>query len=123
MLIVKDSDRGYNPQRSSLSRAGHYWRSTLNTKTITDSTTIGEKDVGGLPAQITTDARAQALANTKAAAVEAEIKALPVERQRDILLDACQAFMVRHGANAAIIEDPAYSSIVHAVRVVQTAKG
>lgn len=95
----------------------------MNAKTNTDSMSLTDKDVGSISAALGTDARAQALANNKAAEQTATIQALPVEKQRDILLEACQAYMARHGANQTITEDPAYSSIVHAVRVVQVAKG
>lgn len=66
--------------------------------------------------------RAAALRNNAAAAADAEVKNLSVERQRDILLDAVQAYTARHGENTRINEDPMYAGLVQAQGVVQRAK-
>lgn len=66
--------------------------------------------------------RAAALKNNAAAAAEAEVKSLSVERQRDILLEAVQAYTGRHSDNVKITDDPMYSGLVSAASVVQRAK-
>lgn len=69
------------------------------------------------------DVRAAALANNRAAAVEADIRALSPERQRDILHDAAMAYLKRHEANPAMAEDPAWNDLAKAVATVTIAKG
>ena len=49
--------------------------------------------------------------------------ALSVERQRDILLNAIEAFVARNAGDEMLRTDPTFNDMTAAVTVVRTAKG
>lgn len=49
--------------------------------------------------------------------------ALSVERQRDILLSAIEAFVARNAGDEMLRTDPTFNDMTAAVTVVRTAKG
>ena len=65
----------------------------------------------------------QSVQATTQASVAQPKDALSVERQRDILLNAIEAFVARNAGNELLRTDPTFNDMTAAVTVVRTAKG
>lgn len=70
----------------------------------------------------TTGTTEQSTATTQASAEQPKA-ALSVERQRDILLNAIEAFVARNAGDEMLRTDPTFNDMTAAVTVVRTAKG
>lgn len=79
---------------------------------------LGEKTVNTK----TTSTTEQSAATTQASAAQPK-DALSVERQRDILLSAIEAFVARNAGDEMLRTDPTFNDMTAAVTVVRTAKG
>ena len=71
----------------------------------------------------TTSTTEQSVQVTTQANVAQPKVALSVERQRDILLNAIDAFAARNVSNELLRTDPTFNDMTAAVAVVRTAKG
>ena len=100
-LFATRPDRDGRHNRAS---AHHLGEKIVNTKT---TSTQGTQSV-----QVTTQAD---VAQPKVA--------LSVERQRDILLNAIEAFVARNAGDEMLRTDPTFNDMTAAVTVVRTAKG
>ncbi len=97
-LFATRPDRDGRHNRAS---AHHLGEKTVNTKTTSTQSV-----------QVTTQAN---VAQPKVA--------LSVERQRDILLSAIEAFVARNAGDEMLRTDPTFNDMTAAVTVVRTAKG
>ena len=98
-LFATRPDRDGRHNRAS---AHHLGETTVNTKT--------------------TSTTEQSAATTQASAAQPK-DALSVERQRDILLNAIEAFVARNAGDEMLRTDPTFNDMTAAVTVVRTAKG
>lgn len=80
---------------------------------------LGEKIVNTK----TTSTTEQSVQVTTQANVAQPKVALSVERQRDILLSAIEAFVARNAGDEMLRTDPTFNDMTAAVTVVRTAKG
>ncbi len=79
---------------------------------------LGEKIVNTK----TTSTTEQSTATAQASVAQPK-DALSVERQRDILLNAIEAFVARNAGDEMLRTDPTFNDMTAAVTVVRTAKG
>lgn len=78
---------------------------------------LGEKIVN------TKTTSTQSVQDTTQASVAQPKDALSVERQRDILLNAIEAFVARNAGDEMLRTDPTFNDMTAAITVVRTAKG